>query len=276
MPKVSVLMTNYNTDRYIWEAIESILQQTFTDFELIILDDGSTDNSWNTILAYKKKDMRIQCYQNKKNMWISFTRNKLIDLAKWEYIAWIDSDDRSRWDRIEKQVYFLDTHPQYGIVGSWMKIIDWKWNYQNIKQLPTSDTEIKKQLYIRSSINNPSLMIRKKCFLDIWKYDENLYVAEDYDFIVRAGRKYMLGNIPEPLIEYRIHKNNITRKKYKSIIQTTLFIRRKMRSLWYKITYKDRIVYYLTWCMQFISPNIVIPLFYLLIRLLPHKTNTKT
>ncbi len=163
MPKVSVLMTNYNGWMYIAEAIESILWQTFTDFELIIVDDGSSDESWEIIQKYAENDGRIRCYKNEKNSGISVTRNRLIDLAQWEYFAWLDSDDRAKPERLKKQVKFLEKNPWYGIIGSWMMLIDTEGKEKGVKQLPISDQEIRKQWYMRNSLNHPTLMMTREC-----------------------------------------------------------------------------------------------------------------
>lgn len=117
-------MANYNAGSFIEEAIKSILGQTYIDFEFIIVDDGSIDKSWEIIKKYSVIDSRIQCYRNIKNSGIAYTRNRLIHLAKGEYIAWIDADDRARPERLQKQVLFLLSNPNISIVGSWLDIID--------------------------------------------------------------------------------------------------------------------------------------------------------
>jgi len=267
MPKVSVLMTNYNGEKFIEEAIESILNQTYTDFELIIIDDWSTDESWGIIQSLSHRDTRIHCYQNTKNLWISLTRNRLIDLAQWDYIAWLDSDDRARSDRIEKQVQFLKKHPNYGIVGSWMTLIDADGREMKIKQLPISDQDIRKQWYYRNSLNHPTLMMRKTCIQKTGYFDASLDVAEDYDFWVRAGTHTYLANIPEALTQYRIHTGNISIQKFQTTIQKTLLVRKKMKKLGYKMWVFWHIAYHITRCMQYMPPKLVMFLFYYFIRI---------
>lgn len=273
MPKVSVLMTSYNTDSYIEEAIQSILKQTYTDFELIIVDDASADNSWNIITHYQKQNNKIRCYKNNNNLGISQTRNKLIDLAQWEYIAWLDSDDKAKHSRLKKQTDFLNTHPDHGIVWSWMTLIDNTWKVKWIKKLPVDDREIRKQWYIRNSLNQTGLMIRKSCIEKTGYYNIDMDPAEDYDFYVRAWIHCLLANIPENLTCYRIHLGNTSLKKHKITIQKTLLIRKKMIKLGYKIWILWYIAYPMTWCMQFVPPRISLFLFHCFIKLFSVKKN---
>lgn len=262
MPKVSVLVTNYNSEKYIGETIESIVWQTFTDFELIILDDRSSDKSWSIIQKYQAKDIRIRCYQNEKNLGISLTRNKLIDLAQWSYVAWLDSDDRARPERLERQVHFLDTHPEYGIVGSWMVLINGDWKATGKKYMPITNEAVRKQWYFRNSLNHPTLMMRMECIKKTGYYDPLFDGAEDYDFWIRAGMHCMIANIPEFLTEYRIHNNNISIKKHKKTIRKTLLVRKKMQQLGYPLWILGKIAYILTWCIQYIPPYLTVFLFY--------------
>lgn len=275
MPRVSVLMTNYNKAAFIGEAIESIIGQTFTDFECIIVDDCSTDTSWNIIQNYSHKDARILCYQNTYNIWISLTRNRLLDIAQWEYIAWLDSDDYADIHRLEKQVYFLDTHPHHGIVGSWLELIDSTWKQIGTKELPAEDAAIRKQWYVRNSLNQTSLMIRKTCIEKTGYYNMNMDPAEDYDLYVRAGTHCLLANIPEILTYYRIHTSNTSLKKHKTTIQKTLLIRRKMKELGYTVGILWYIAYPITWCMQFMPPRKSLVLFHLFIKAFSQKKTVK-
>jgi glycosyltransferase involved in cell wall biosynthesis len=271
MPRVSVLIANYNKEAFIGEALESILGQTFTDFECIIVDDCSTDTSWDIIRKYASQDPRIACYQNTHNIWISLTRNRLLDFAQGEYIAWLDSDDRAHSDRLEKQVQFLDTHPHHGIVGSWISLINSEWRLTWTKELPVDDTEIRKQWYVRNSLNQTSLMMRKRCIEKTGYYNMNMDPAEDYDFYVRAGAHCLLANIPENLTHYRIHTENTSLRQHRKTIQKTLLIRKKMRQLGYTIGLLWYLAYPLTWCMQFVPPKLSLFLFHTFIKAFSQK-----
>ena len=120
LPILSVLMPVFNSELFVAEAIESILNQTFKDFEFLILDDASTDKSFEIIKDFGKRDSRIKVCQNEKNLGVVESRNKLINLSKGKYIAWLDSDDIAIKTRLEKQVNFLEEHPEIGMVGAWL------------------------------------------------------------------------------------------------------------------------------------------------------------
>ena len=206
MAKITVLMPVYNTqEEYLRQAIESILNQTFTDFEFIIMDDGSTNNAAQVITSYQEK--RIHFVQNKKNMGLSAVRNKLMQLAKTEYVAWADSDDISLPNRLEKQKNYLDKHPEVSYVGSWYELFPKHY----VRKLP-------EKVYIidmlRANITcESSAMYRRKDLENLF-YDTSLIVAEDYDFWVRALLKGLqLINLQEVLLKCRQHSDNISRKK---------------------------------------------------------------
>lgn len=261
MPKVSVLMTNYNAGEYIREAIESILQQTFTDFEFIIVDDGSTDKSWSIIQEYSQRDARIRCYQNERNLWISLTRNRLIDLALGKYLAWLDSDDIAEKRRLALQVDFLEKNPEYGIVGSWMTLVNKSGQGIEVRKLPVSDDKIRDSFYFRTPVSLGCQMISKKYREKIGYYNGELGSAEDLDFLLRASRYCKLANIPEALIQYRLHGNNISLKKQKQQIRNTLLVRKNIDKMGYKMGWIGKWVQWITWCMQYLPAPLVMKIF---------------
>lgn len=175
-PLVSVLMPVYNAQDYLAQAIESILVQSYVNFELLICNDGSTDKSIEIINEYK--DSRIRYIENIKNSGISFTRNRLIDQAKGVYIAWLDADDIALPERLLKQVTFLENHSDYGIFGSYAKTINQNdvvtGNLDHLRE----DRYLRIDLLFRSSFITSSVMIRKQVLegLSFDKYG----VTEDY------------------------------------------------------------------------------------------------
>jgi len=229
-------MPVYNTEKYVWVSIESILNQSFKDFEFIIIDDCSTDWSYKVCEKYTKKDSRIKLYRNRKNMWISFTRNKLIELSSTNYIASQDSDDISLENRLELSYNFLEKNKNYAVV-SWNNIIineDWK----EIWFRKYSDN-IKKVIFKKSPVSNPASMFRKDVFLEVWWYDNNVnYWLEDYDLWFRIYLAwYNIKIINKPFFKYRIRewqcKSNI-----KKVLEKTIEIQNKYyskMSLWDKI-----------------------------------------
>ena len=212
--KINVLMPVYNTqEAYLREAIESILNQTYSDFDLIIVNDGSTNNAQEVILSYK--DDRIKYFINEKNLGLPKTRNKLLELAKAELIAFMDSDDVANSDRFEKQVDFFDKNPEVGVLGSWFQIFP----DRGVVDYPSDDSAIKKQLLFEcSAIGNSTAMIRyaliEKSNL---KYDESYNSAEDYAFWLSLVDKTSFANIPEVLVDYRWHTGNISKTDGKMV-----------------------------------------------------------
>lgn len=210
-PVVTILMAVYNGEKYLKEAIESILNQTFTDFEFLIINDGSTDSSEKIINSYK--DQRIRLINNNKNLGLATSLNIGIDLSKGKYIARMDADDISLPKRLEIQVRFMDKHTKIGIAGSWVKIFGEK--IKNlIKTYPSNTENIKAVLLFKNAISHPTVIIRKVMF-DKYnlKYNENLNSSQDYELWTKAIKYFPIVNIKQVLLLYRIHNDGITQKK---------------------------------------------------------------
>ncbi|MFI3188792.1 hypothetical protein BCS42_06590 [Crenothrix sp. D3] len=213
MPKISVILTSYNHDNYINEAIDSVLNQTFTDFELIIWDDGSSDDSWEIIQSYS--DPRIQVFQNPQNKGPVFGINKAIfEIARGKYIAIHHSDDVWEADKLKQQVDFLDTHFDIGAVFSNALAI-------NEESLPLTDkthfyadvfnkTNRTRHEWLRFFFNqgnalcHPSILIRKQCYQDCGLYRPMLAQVPDFDMWIRLCLKYEIHVLPEQLIRFRV------------------------------------------------------------------------
>jgi len=207
-PKVTVFIPVYNREQYVGEAIESILAQTFSDFEILLVDDGSSDRSVDKIRSYT--DPRIRLVRNEENLGIPKTRNKGVELARGQYMAMLDSDDRAFPDRLEKQVAFLDTHPEYVQVGSWCRMMDAQGQVLNkIKWQPALPDDIHAQFLFRCAMSNRSIMART-AVLKEYGYRNDYPRCQDYELHVRLARHYKLGNLPECLVYGRIHQQQIT------------------------------------------------------------------
>ncbi len=205
-PIISVIMPVYNTAKYLNEAIESILNQTFTDFEFIIIDDCSTDGSLEIIKSYD--DKRIILIENEFNKGYVFGLNYAISIARGKYIARMDSDDISVSYRFKRQFDFLEENTRVTICGSFMEIVH---NYEPINY-PISHDEIKVQFLDNSCLAHPSVMFRKSFIIENnLIYDENMTPAEDYDLWTKiASINAFFSNIPERLVKYRVHENQIS------------------------------------------------------------------
>ena len=207
-PKVTVFIPVFNREKYAGEAIDSILAQTFSDFEILLVDDGSTDHSVDMIRSYADQRIRLVC--NEENLGIPKTRNKGVELARGQYMAMLDSDDRAYPDRLEKQVAFLDTHPQYAQVGSWCRMMDAQGRALNrIKRQPVWSDDIHAQLLFRCAMSNRSIMART-AILQEYRYRNDYPRCQDYELHVRLAKHYKLGNLPECLVYGRIHPQQIT------------------------------------------------------------------
>lgn len=240
-PSISVITPVYNGEDFLGEAIESILNQSFKDFEYIIIDDCSSDNTWQIMKNYSRKDKRIKIYRNEKNLGIAGNRNKGTALAKGKYIAWQDADDISFPERLEKQHSILEENPQIGIVGSYLLFFD-KSGDISIRKYPRSDEQARKVIFRYSPVAQPSAMIRKTCFDKVGFYDLKLPPAEDLDMSFRIGAKFKMVNIPLVLVRYRLSGKSATYTQLKKIEKSTLGIRwRNYRSGIYSMSVFDKI-----------------------------------
>lgn len=209
-PKITVILPVYNCELYIQTAVESILNQTFTDFELLIIDDASTDA---TVAILKKfDDSRIQLIQKPVNLGYTHSLNYGLKLTKGDYIARMDADDISYPERFDQQIAYLETHPEVVVCGTTYKIVG---NAKRIT-LPESHQSIKIGLLSGNCICHPSVMIRKKVLDDFsFQYDTSKEPTEDYDLWVRLLSLGKLHNIQEVLMEYRVYSNQVSRKRAK-------------------------------------------------------------
>ena len=224
-PKISVIMAVYNAEKYIDESIKSTLNQTFKDFEFIIIDDCSTDNSLYIIKKYREKNRRIVLISNKKNIGLIRSLNKGLKIARGKYIVRIDADDISLPDRFKIQFNYLEERPEIFLVGSSAYIIDEEDNLIGISRIISKPKNIKKGLSKSNCLIHPSIMFRNN---KIVRYREKAFYCEDYDLYLQFLIKgKMLDNIDMPLIKYRLSLNSIS---FVKTFYAKLF-RKKMREL---------------------------------------------
>ena len=209
-PQVSVVMPVFNTAAYVGQAIESILQQTYQNFEFIIIDDASHDNSVKIINTYR--DERIRFISNSFNQGISKTRNQGMAKANGKYIAVFDSDDISLPYRLEKQVAFLENNPEFGLIGGQVIPIDEQGTViGDTWQFTAEPEEIPVILLFRNYFAQPSVMLRATAIANQW-YDPTFITAGDYEYWTRIIRRTKVWNLNGPLIQYRRHSEGITRR----------------------------------------------------------------
>jgi len=216
-PAVSVVMPVYNGELYLKEAIESILSQTHTDFEFIIINDGSNDRTEEIILEYS--DSRIHYINNEKNIKIAESLNKGLSLAKGYYIARMDADDIAAPNRLALQVKFMQENPEITISGAFLKIIE---SPEMVWQVPLKHDEIKVRMLFESCLYHPTVIFKKDEISREGGYDPSYVGVEDYDLWQRLLTlpTVRLANIPELLISYRSYigqDRNIYKAKQRSL-----------------------------------------------------------
>jgi len=205
-PIVSVQMPVYNAERYVAEAVESILAQTFEDFEFIIIDDGSTDGSLAILEAYARRDGRIRII-SRENRGLVATRNELLGKSTGQYCALLDADDVAMPTRLSRQVEYMEQHPQCVVVGSRALLIDS--NGEPIREMVDLFTheQIDNQHLEggSSQIINPTAMIRREAVENVGGYRDGYPSAEDLDLFLRLAERGQVVNLPDVLTEYRQH-----------------------------------------------------------------------
>ena len=215
MPKVSVILISYNHEKFIREAIESVLNQTFTDFELIIWDDASSDDSWAIINSYN--DSRIKAFLNDETRRGIYGINKAIsEVASGEYLAIHHSDDVWASEKLQKQVGFLDANPIYGAVFTkvlaigedGLKYKDNNNYYANIFEQPnrTRHEWLNYFFYHGNALCHPSVLIRKQCFTDCGQYRYGMAQVGDFDMWIRICLKHEIYVLQEKLVYFPINK----------------------------------------------------------------------
>ncbi|MDD5731926.1 MAG: glycosyltransferase family 2 protein [Patescibacteria group bacterium] len=240
-PKISVLMPAYNAEKYIGEAIESILNQTFTNFEFIIIDDCSTDKTWDIIQEYVKKNNKIRSFKNEKNLGIAGSRNKLLGLAGGKYIVWQDADDISMLDRLKHQFEFMEANKDVGICGGWLQFFSDK-KEGSIRKYKQNDKDIRRTIFRYSPVAQPGAILRKEAVEFAGLYDLNYPPAEDLDMSFRIGKKYKFANLQEVVVKYRENDGSATFTKLRTIELKTISIRlRYSDGIFYKMSKADHL-----------------------------------
>ena len=215
-PAISILLPAYNAAMYIEETISSLLSQTFADFELVIVDDGSTDNTVSIIRSFS--DSRIILIENKQNLGLVKTLNKAALICKGVYIARMDADDIAIKERLQLQKDFLDTHPAVAAVAGWVSFINehgFETGIWDLDRKTNTAAVIKKALLKENCIAHPTVMIRA-AVLKEYLYKENQKHIEDYDLWLRlAAGGLQIEKVQQPVLYYRVHPSSITSRKLK-------------------------------------------------------------
>ena len=209
-PLVSVIMPVYQAEKYIGQSIESILNQSYVNLELIIVDDCGTDRSMDIITQYM--DSRIRIFHNEKNRGIAYSRNRAIMESRGKYIAIMDDDDVSMPDRLKHQVMFMENNPSIDVVGGQSSIIDEENNVLSLPQQMQENCKMNKVMFLfYNSFHNSEVLVRKK-FLDTYGiyYHDDMLGMEDYLFWIDCSIHGLITNINEEVLQYRVSGQNET------------------------------------------------------------------
>ncbi len=268
-PLVSVIMPVYNAGSYLVEAIESILKQSYQNYEFIIINDHSTDNSWEIIKKYQKRyPKKIRAYNLKKtlNKGGDACANIGLSKAKGKYIARMDADDISHPNRLKKQINFLEKHKDIFLVGANAKVINKKGKIIGDKIVPLTHQEIYKSFFTFNPIIHPSVMFRKIVNKKRFFYPKKFSANNDYYlFFKLICQGYKFANLEEKLLYYRIHDKNDTfvniRQKFLNTLRTRIIMFTKYN---YQPTSKQWLITILQSIIIFLLPSQVTKMIYLL------------
>ncbi len=217
-PRVTVLMPVYNGERYLREAIGSILGQTFGDFELLIVNDGSTDASESIIRSHD--DPRIRLVTNEANLRLTATLNRGLALARGQYLARMDCDDISLPERLGKQVAFLDAHPEVAVVGTWYRTTGE--GRERIVRYPKKRGMLRSLLLFASPLAHPTVMLRRELFVrNGFLYDPDFPNVEDYELWSRISVSHDIAVMGEVLLRYRVHQGQVTWMHNEAVLAAT-------------------------------------------------------
>jgi glycosyltransferase involved in cell wall biosynthesis len=207
-PLVSVVMPVFNGERFLRPAVESILGQTFGEFEFVIVNDGSTDTTASMLGGYR--DERIRIVDHKTNLGITRSLNEAILASVGNYVCRMDADDISLPPRLERQVAFLESHPDIALIGTNTVLIDGSGNVTGEEHYPETPSEVSRTIFRHNPFAHGSVMMRRRVLDECGLYSTRFRHNEDYDLWLRIVAIHPAGNLPEPLLKRRVHGGNIT------------------------------------------------------------------
>jgi Glycosyl transferase family 2 len=206
---ISVLMSVCNGQEFLSEAMESVLQQTYRDFEFLIIDDGSTDATPEILKRYADKDERIRIHRH-DNRGRAESLNVGMELAKGKYVARIDADDVALPDRLGEQLEFLESHPEVGLLGGAFELMSRRGQILREVRFPTSDEEIRGRMLVDNPICHPTVMMKKEVAKASGGYRKALVDADDYDLWLRMLEQTQAANLDECVLRYRVHAGQVS------------------------------------------------------------------
>lgn len=228
-PLVSVLMPVYNAERFLREAVDSVLGQSYRQFELVMVDDGSSDGSWAIAQEYAALDARVKALRNERNLRVVKARNRaftLVDPAS-KYFAIMDSDDVCMPDRLEREVAFLEAHPDHALVGGHTIVIDERGAQVGFRRYPLQHEQIMGVITRYNPIAQPGVMLRRSALEQVGEYDERYPGCEDYDLWLRMAERFKLANLDTATLKYRISATQGKKTQLRESLRYTIDIQRR-------------------------------------------------
>lgn len=223
---ISVILPAYNAQNTIGETIQSIITQTYRDWELIVINDGSTDDTRGVVMSFK--DNRIRYIENDGNKKLIYTLNRGIELASGEYIARMDADDICHPNRFEKQVKYMESHPDVIVCGTQINYFGTKSSNYRKLVFPTKDKHLKEMLAMSTCFAHPTVMIRKSALIESgYRYDLDYMNAEDYSLWIDLMNYGKFGNLPDHLLNYRVSDTQVSQPSNPTTQASVLRCRRK-------------------------------------------------
>jgi len=228
-PLVSVVVPIFNAERFLSDAIESVLTQSYRNLELILVDDGSTDDSYQIAQRYADRDARVKLVRNDRNVGIVLTRNRAFDETSpaARYFAVLDSDDVCLPDRLLRQVDFMESHPEHALVGGNTLIIDEQGAEIGRRIYPSTHEALIAVITRYNPIAQPSVMIRRTALEQVGRYDEHYSRCQDYDLWLRMAARFKIANLDAFTLKYRISATQGKRVKLRDSLRFTLQIQRR-------------------------------------------------
>jgi hypothetical protein len=203
-PAISVVMSVFNGEAFLTESIDSILQQTFTDFEFVIIDDGSNDSTLEILSDFAKRDSRVRVFPQ-KNKGRAESLNRGIDLVRSPLIARMDADDISLSNRLKEQFEFMNRHPEVGLLGSGVEFVAPGGKRLGTSLPPLDDAELRIRMRYGNQFYHPTVIMRKEIVVAAGKYRKVLCDADDFDLFLRMAERTKLASLPQPVLLYRVH-----------------------------------------------------------------------
>jgi len=258
-PLVSVVIPVYKeSNSYLKKSIESILNQTYRNLEIILIDDsGERGRVYNRLKSFSKKDKRVKLIKNKVNLGITRGLNKAIGQARGEFIARMDADDISEKFRIEKLMNLMLKKKDLMLAGSEAVLIDEDGKRIGLRKRNCSHEDIRRKIFLNNQFIHPSVILRKSILKKVGNYSGDYPDAEDYELFLRIAATNLCENIPEPLLRYRVHGNQITSRKWLSSRTSSLKARAKHLFKSKKYALSDLVNFILALIIYPIHPKII-------------------